>query len=96
LDLAEVFKPVIVDRVIFTIINKGLIKEDKHFEEDIGKTYLNSEGRRIFVKHFEEKLSTTFKHRKLGKVSYKRLLKLECYKLYKHLLEEQTYQPFAG
>jgi CRISPR-associated protein Cas1 len=66
-----------VDRVIFTIINKGLIKEDKHFEEDIGKTYLNSEGRRIFVKHFEEKLSTTFKHRK-------------------YLLEEQTYQPFAG
>jgi CRISPR-associated protein Cas1 len=96
LDLAEVFKPIIVDRVILSIINKGLIKEDKHFEAEIGKTYLNPSGRKIFIKHFEEKLATTFKHKRLGKVSYKRLLRLECYKLYKHLLGEKEYQPFTG
>ena len=96
LDLAEVFKPIIVDRVIFSLINKGLIKEDRHFEEEIGKTYLNQVGRKIFVKHFEEKLATSFKHKRLGKVSYKRLLRLECYKLYKHLLGEESYKPFVG
>jgi len=96
LDLAEIFKPVVVDRVILSLINKGLIKEDKHFEAEIGKTYLNPAGRKIFIKHFEEKLATTFKHKRLGKVSYKRLLRLECYKLYKHLLGEKEYQPFTG
>jgi len=96
LDLAEVFKPIIVDRVIFSLINKGLIKENQHFEEEIGKTYLNRMGRKIFVKHFEEKLATTFKHKRLGKVSYKRLLRLECYKLYKHLLGEESYKPFVA
>jgi len=65
-------------------------------EEEIGKTYLNQVGRKIFVKHFEEKLAITFKHKRLGKVSYKRLLRLECYKLYKHLLEEGNYKPFVG
>jgi len=65
-------------------------------EEEIGKTYLNQVGRKIFIKHFEEKLATTFKHKRLGKVSYKRLLRLECYKLYKHLLEEENYKPFVG
>jgi len=95
LDIAEIFKPVLVDRVIFGLVNRNLIKISEHFEEAIGNTYLNEKGRKLFIKHFEEKLKTTFKHSNLGKVSYKRLIRLECYKLYKHFLEEKEYKPLV-
>jgi len=95
LDLSEVFKPIVVDRVIFSLLNKKQIKL-KHFEEEVGYSYLNEQGRKIFVAEFEEKLRTTLKHKNLGKVSYRKLIRLECYKLYKHFLEEEVYMPFVG
>ena len=95
LDIAEVFKPVIVDRVIFSLLNRGQIQL-KHFEEEVGFSYLNEKGRAIFVKEYEDKLNTTIKHRNLGKVSYRKLIRIECYKLYKHFMEEEVYIPFVG
>ena len=95
LDIAEVFKPVIVDRVIFSLLNRGQIQL-KHFEEEVGFSYLNERGRTIFVKEYEDKLSTTIKHKNLGKVSYRKLIRLECYKLYKHFMGEEVYMPFLG
>ncbi len=95
LDIAEVFKPVVVDRVIFSVVNRGQIKL-KHFEQEVGFSYLNEKGRQIFVREFEEKLKTTIKHGNLGKVSYRKLIRLECYKLYKHFLEEEVYIPFLA
>ncbi len=95
LDISEVFKPVIVDRVIFTLLNKAQI-QIKHFEEDVGYSYLKDSGRRIFVGEYENKLRTTIKHRNLGKVSYRKLIRLECYKLYKHFMNEEVYIPYAG
>ena len=50
LDIAEIFKPIIGDRLIFSLLNKN--------------------------------------------VSYEYLMKLECYKLIKHLLGEKEYEPF--
>ncbi|WP_456463864.1 type I-B CRISPR-associated endonuclease Cas1b [Persephonella sp.] len=93
LDIAEVFKPVIVDRVIFSLINKKQIQL-KHFDQDIDFVYLNDKGKQIFIKSFEEKLNTTLKYRNLGKVSYRKLIRLECYKIYKHLFRESVYRPF--
>ena len=95
LDIAEVFKPVIVDRVIFSLLNKGQIQL-KHFEEEVGFSYLSEKGRAIFIKEYEDKLKTTIKHRNLGKVSYRKLIRVECYKLYKHFMEEEVYMPFLG
>ncbi|ADO45625.1 CRISPR-associated protein Cas1 [Hydrogenobacter thermophilus TK-6] len=95
LDISEVFKPVIVDRVIFSLLNKGQMQL-KHFDSDVGFSYLNDKGRSIFVKEFEDKLNTTIKHRNLGNVSYRRLMRIECYKLYKHFMDEEIYKPFVG
>ena len=40
-------------------------------------------------------MQTTIKHRKLGReVSYEYLIRLEIYKLIKHLLEEEKYEGF--
>lgn len=94
LDIAEIFKPLLVDRVIFKVMNKKEIQQ-QHFEEAINRVVLKPEGRRIFVQSFEERLQETIKHRSLNRsVSYKHLIKLECYKLQKHMLGIEQYKPF--
>lgn len=96
LDLAEIFKPLIVDPVIFRLVNTGIITPDD-FAQDLNGCYLNDEGRRKFLKAFDEKMNTTVKHRQLKRqVSYRTILKLECYKLIKHFLGDETYVPFKA
>jgi len=94
LDLSELFKPPIVDRIIFSLINNRLIKP-KHFLKELNYCYLKEKGKRIFIKEYDEKLKTTVKHKTLKrKVSYQRLIRLECYKLVKHLIGEKPYKGF--
>lgn len=94
LDVAEIFKPLLVDRVIFKVLNKKEIQE-KHFDKQLNKCLLNESGKKIFVQSFEERLSETIQHRTLKRsVSYKHLIKLECYKLSKHILGMEEYKPF--
>jgi CRISPR-associated protein Cas1 len=94
LDLAEIFKPLLVDRVIFKVTNKKMI-QSLHFEENLNRVLLKANGRKIFVQAFEDRLRETIAHRTLKRsVSYKHLIKLECYKLQKHLLEIEEYKPF--
>lgn len=94
LDLAEIFKPILVDRTIFSVLNKKQIQASD-FRFDLNRCVLKETGRKTFVKAFEERLQETFKHRSLGRnVSYKHLVKLECYKLQKHLLNDEEYRPF--
>ena len=94
LDLAEIFKPLLVDRTIFKLLNKREIQL-KDFESNMNHIVLKDSGRKKFVKAFEERLSETFMHRTLNKkVSYKHLVKLECYKISKHVLGMEDYKPF--
>ncbi|MEO0239101.1 MAG: type I-B CRISPR-associated endonuclease Cas1b [candidate division WOR-3 bacterium] len=96
LDVAEIFKPIIGDRLIFSVINKGIIKPS-HFEEKLNGIVLNEKGKQLFVQEFDERLKTTIKHRKLGRhVSYRELIRLELYKLQKHLIGEEEYTPFVA
>ncbi|MFQ5793561.1 MAG: type I-B CRISPR-associated endonuclease Cas1b [Candidatus Bipolaricaulia bacterium] len=94
LDISEIFKPLIVDRVIFKLVNNRMLKE-KHFERDLNYCYLKEEGRDIFLRQYDERLNQTIQHRQLRKhVSYQRLIRLECYKLIKHLSGTEDYQGF--
>ena len=94
LDVSEIFKPIIIDRVIFRVLNRREIQE-KHFERKLNRCLLNDTGKKVFVKAIEDKLEETFQHKSLGrKVSFRHLIKLECYKLAKHLLGIEEYKPF--
>jgi len=96
LDLAEIFKPILVDRLIFTLINKKMIQK-KHFIAELGGIYLNKSGRKIFVEGMDERLKQTIKHRELGrKVSYRTLIRMEAYKIEKHLLGDKEYEPWIA
>ena len=93
LDLAEIFKPLIIDRIIFRLFNRRQLDEAKHFETNVDGCYLNEKGRKLFIAAFDEQLKQTVSHRKLKRhVSYQRLIRLECYKLIKHLVAMETYQ----
>ncbi|MGI6317257.1 MAG: type I-B CRISPR-associated endonuclease Cas1b [Dethiobacteria bacterium] len=93
LDVAEIFKPVFVDRLIFRLINLNMLR-DRHFEVNINSAYLTTEGRQIFVKEFEDFVEKTILHRKLKRnIRYKSLIRLDLYKLIKHLLGEDTFSP---
>lgn len=96
LDVAEIFKPVIVDRVIFSLLNRGTIQA-KHFLKGAEGIFLNENGRKTFIEAYEARLKETIKHPKLGRpVSYRRLIRMELYKLEKHLMGDEPYEPFVS
>jgi CRISPR-associated protein Cas1 len=95
LDISEVFKPIIVFRTIFDLVNNRRLQVDKHFDKKYNYCLLNEEGRNIFIQAFEERLETPFLNPKLGrKVTYRTAIKLDCYKLIKCILEGQEFRPF--
>lgn len=96
LDIAEIFKPILVDRLIFSLINKHMITK-KDFNAQTGGILLSEKGRRTFITEMDKRMRTTVNHRHLGKsVSYRRLIRLEIYKLQKHLMGEQNYSPYQA
>jgi CRISPR-associated protein Cas1 len=96
LDLSEIFKPILVDRAIFRLLNTGQLKPT-HFERNLGGCYLTDAGKRLVLGALEDRMGATIKHRRLGRhVSYRHLIRLECYKLIRHLTGVETYHAFRA
>lgn len=94
LDLAEIFKPILVDRLIFSLLNKKVLQA-KDFRWEFNKCLLKPSGAKTFARFWDAKINETIQHRALKrKVSYKQLIRLECYKLVKHLLGDLEYKPY--
>jgi len=96
LDISEAFKPIIVFKTIFDLVNNRRLQVDKHFEKKYNYCLLNEEGRDIFIRAFEARMDTVFIHEKLNrKVTFRTAIKLDCYKLIKCILEDQLFKPFS-
>lgn len=96
LDLSEIFKPIIVDRLIFTLLGKKMITKGD-FDRVTEGIMMKEKARKCFVENLDEKLKTTINHREIGRpVSYRRLIRLELYKLEKHLMGEKEYKAFIA
>jgi len=94
LDIADLFKPVLADRVTFRLVNRKQITAED-FRSELGSCLLSEQGRKTYTKEFEETLERTVEHPELNrKVSYQYLLRLEAYKLKKHLLAGESYDAF--
>lgn len=94
LDISEIFKPLIGDRLIFSLLNRNQITE-KSFTKELNYLHLTKDASKIIVAELEARLKTTIKHKDLGRnVSYQYLIRLEAYKLIKHILDEKPYEPF--
>ena len=90
LDIAEIFKPLLVDRVIVTIINKSMISPEQFRREENGGVYLSPEGASVFLKTFYQKLDTSVS---VGGKSftYEMLIEEEVRKLTRHFRHGEPY-----
>lgn len=94
LDISEVFKPLLVDRLIFKLLNKRMITENDFIYLEQG-TQLKEKSVKIILKAYDEMLNRTIMHKKLKRnVTYRTLIKLECYKIIKYLVDDEVYQAF--
>jgi len=96
LDISEVFKPVIVYKTVFDLVNNRRLQVEKHFDKKVNYCLLNEDGRKIFIEAFEKRLETVFQHPKLKrKITYRTAIKLDCYKLIKAIMENKEFVPFS-
>lgn len=90
LDIAELFKPIYTYYFIFNNINNKKITIND-FSEDI---FLNDEGlSKINKLYFDFLNQTVYEPNLKRKVSYKYLIKIECYKLIKSFYDDLEYIP---
>lgn len=96
LDLTEPFKPVMADRLIFRLWNSHMI-QDKDFIPYTNGYILTDQARRKVLSEWDLLLRETVFYKSLDRsVSYRQLLRLDCYKLIRHLLKEENYTPFKA
>lgn len=93
LDVNEIFRPIICDRIILRLINLKMMNEND-FVSDSG-VFLSASGKRKVLEAFDEKMRETVYVKGLGRnVSMKRLIRLELYKLEKHVMGDSPYKPY--
>jgi len=93
LDIADIFKPILADRVLFRLVNRQQLSLDD-FENELKGCLLTEDGRTTVLKEFEETLDETIEHPRLNrKVSFKTLVQTDVYSLKKHVLTGEAYHP---
>lgn len=93
LDIAEIFKPLLVDRTIFSLVNKGVLKESHFILCENDGVYLSDEGKKQFLHAFYAKLDSviTVKDRQM---SYNSIIVEEIRKLIRHFKNIEKYKAF--
>lgn len=93
LDIADIFKPILADRVLFRLVNRQQIGMDD-FESELDGCLLTEDGRATVLEAYEETLDRTVEHPRLKRnVSYKTLVQTDVYSLKKHILTGEPYRP---
>lgn len=93
LDIADIFKPILADRVLFRVVNRQQLSIDD-FEAELDGCLLTEDGRLTVLEEFESTLDETVEHERLNrKVSYKTLVRTDVYSMKKHLLTGEPYHP---
>jgi CRISPR-associated protein Cas1 len=91
LDLAEIFKPVIADKLIFNLINHKTLG-DSDFNEIEGTCLLSESGCRKVVDAFRDKMD----REEIGDLrGYRALILKECFRLQAHVLGMEDYVPYV-
>lgn len=95
-DLMEEFRSPIVDTVVMKLINQKVMKpSDFTWPQENGGVYLNDAARRVFIRHFEERISEQITHDDLKeKVSYRRAIHLQIQRYVRSVLGSQPYEAY--
>jgi len=93
LDIADIFKPILADRVLFRLVNRQQLNLDD-FEDELDGHLLTEDGRMTVLTEYEDTLDQTVEHPRLKrKVSYKTLVQTDVYSLKKYVLTGEPYRP---
>ncbi|MHC5860358.1 type I-D CRISPR-associated endonuclease Cas1d [Nostoc sp.] len=98
LDLMEEFRPLIVDAVVLSTLNKQLLTKADFLTEPLsGAVSLTPEGRKRFLQQYGQKKQSEFKHPVLGrKCTYQEAFELQARLLAKYLMgETEKYPPLV-
>lgn len=95
-DLMEEFRSPVVDSLVITLVNKQALKPtDFTWFSKEGGTYLEEQGRRVFLKAFEARINEMIAHADVQEqVSYRRAIQLQIRRYKKCLLSGVPYEPF--
>ncbi|MTJ09715.1 MULTISPECIES: type I-D CRISPR-associated endonuclease Cas1d [unclassified Anabaena] len=95
LDLMEEFRPLVVDSVVLSILNKQLLTPGDFVTEPLsGAVHLTPEGRKTFLIQYQKKKLSEFKHPVMGrKCSYRQAFEWQARLLAKYLMGETDKYP---
>ena len=91
MDFADIFKPIITDRVIFSLLNLKMLGTE-YFEQEEG-TFLSKTGKVIFLEMYERKLKETLVL-KGKRYTYRNLMQLEVQNFKNEILNGEKYKPY--
>ena len=96
LDLMEELRPCMADRFVLTLINNRMIKADDFQTQDSGAVLLTDNGRKSFLKAWQEKKRETLTHPFLGeKLAWGMIPYVQALLLARHLRSDlEDYPPF--
>jgi CRISP-associated protein Cas1 len=98
LDLMEEFRPLVVDAIVLSALNRKVLGHEDFVTEPLsGAVSLSLEGLRAFLRLYEQKKQSKFKHPVLGhQCTYQEAFELQARLLGKYLMEEtQLYPPLV-
>lgn len=96
LDLMEEFRPLIVDAIVVATLNRKFLTLDDFTTEPLSHAVsLSDEGRRTFLRLYEQKKQSKFKHPVMGRqCTYQEAFEIQARLLAKYLMGEvETYPP---
>ncbi|RMH71359.1 MAG: type I-D CRISPR-associated endonuclease Cas1 [Gemmatimonadetes bacterium] len=96
LDIMEEFRPIIVDSVVLTLINNGMLKPTHFIQTPYQSCLLTETGRKAVYAAYEKRMNTDITHPVFRyTISYRRAIEVQIRMFAKRLLGEiDTYQPF--
>lgn len=78
-DLADIFKPILVDRLVLRLIRKKQIKKSFFKTKEDGLCYMTKEGVKVFIREFDKLMQSTIEY-KSRRYSYRSILSKEVHK----------------
>lgn len=98
LDVMEEFRPLVVDAVVLAVTNKRLLTPGDFETEPLSRAVsLTSDGLKVFLRAYEEKKQSKFKHPVMGrKCTYQEAFEIQGRLLAKFLMgETEKYPPLV-
>lgn len=95
-DLMEEFRSPVVDTLVFNLINQKIIRPtDFTWPQDNGGVYLSKTARKVFLKHFENRMVTKASHPDVQeRVTYRRAIHLQIQRYSQAVLQQRPYEGF--